>query len=210
MAPSSSSELYYPNKLGLITLRALEEVMGKNALHQILNLAGMHGYQVAFPPENLEKGFGFSELSALGQALEKMYGPRAASGLALRAGKAAFPDILRNFGALAGISDLPLAVVPLQAKVRIGLNALAKMFMQLTDQKSGVEERGNEFIWITYDCPYCWGRHGEHVPVCYVTAGLLQEFLSWVSGGDDFRVRETKCIAVGGDVCEFTIGRESR
>ena len=208
MVPLEKSELYYPNRFGLILLESLEEVMGKNGLHAILNLAGMTSYAERFPPDNLEKGFDFSELSAISQALEGMYGPRAGRGLALRVGRASFSDVLRNFGALAGISDLGLAVLPLQAKVRIGLNAFAKMFVQLTDAVTSVEERGSEFIWRTHKCPYCWGRHGEQEPVCYVTAGLLQESLRWVSGGHEFRVQETKCMAVGDDICEFAIGRE--
>ena len=204
----SKSELYYPNKVGLIVLKSLEEVMGKNGLHAILSLSGLPGYVQHYPPDNLEKALYFAELSAIGQALESMYGPRAGNGLALRAGRASFPDVLRNFGALAGISDLAQAVLPLQAKVRIGLNAFAKMFVQLTDQASEVAEHGSEFIWHTYKCPYCWGRQGEQRPVCYITVGMLQEFLGWVSGGQEFRVNEVKCMAVGDHVCEFVIGRE--
>lgn len=208
MTSLEKSELYYPNKFGLIILNSLEEVMGKNGIHAILNLAGMTSYVERYPPDNLEKGFDFSELSAIGQALEGMYGPRAGRGLALRAGRATFSEVLRNFGGLAGVSDLALAVLPLQAKVRIGLNAFAKMFVQLTDQATGVDERGGDFIWSTYKCPYCWGRHGEQEPVCYGTVGLLQESLRWVSGGHEFRVEETQCMAVGDDLCEFAIGRE--
>ena len=204
----SKSELYYPNKFGLIVLKSLEEVMGKNGLHAILSLSGLPGYVEHYPPDNLEKGLDFAELSAICQALESMYGPRAGTGLALRAGRASFADVLRNFGALAGISDLAHAVLPLQAKVRVGLSAFAKMFAQLTDQASEVAERGSEFIWRTYKCPFCWGRQGEEKPVCYITAGMLQEFLGWVSGGQEFQVDEVKCMAVGDDVCEFVIGRE--
>ena len=204
----SKSGLYYPNKFGLIVLKSLEEVMGKNGLHAILSLSGLPGYIDHYPPDNLEKGLDFAELSAIGQALESMYGPRAGAGLGLRAGRASFPDVLRNFGALAGISDLPRAVLPLQAKLRIGLNALAKMFAQLTDQASEVVEVGAGFVWRTHKCPYCWGRHGEQKPVCHITAGMLQEFLGWVSGGQEFTVTEVKCMAVGDVLCEFVIRRE--
>jgi predicted hydrocarbon binding protein len=38
--------------------------------------------------------------------------------------------------------------------------------------------------------------------------GLLKEGLNWVSGGKEFRITETKCIASGSDVCEFTIQKE--
>jgi predicted hydrocarbon binding protein len=206
--PPAKSGLYYPNKFGLITIKSLEDVMGKNGLNAILNLAGVSHYVDNYPPDDLEKGFEFSELSAIGTALEEMYGPRGGRGLALRAGRATFSDALRNFGALAGVADLAFVVLPLEAKLRIGLNAFAKMFVQLTDQETRVDEKDHEFIWTILKCPCCWGRRNEEKPVCYIAAGLLLESLKWVSGGNEFRVTESKCIAMGHDVCEFVIPKE--
>jgi predicted hydrocarbon binding protein len=208
MTPPQKSGLYYPNKFGLIIIKSLEDVMGKNGLNAILNLAGVSHYVDNLPPDNLEKGFDFAELSAIDRALEEMYGSRGGRGLALRAGRATFSDALRNFGALAGVADLAFVVLPLQAKMRIGLNAFAKMFIQLTDQDTGVEERESDFVWTIRKCPCCWGRTNEDKPVCYISTGLLLESLKWVSGGNEFRVTETKCIAVGDEVCEFVIQKE--
>ena len=208
MSPVQKSGLYYPNKFGLITLKSLEEVMGKNGLNAILNLAGMNNYIDSYPPDNLDKGFDFSELSALGTALEDMYGPRGGRGLALRAGRATFSDALKNFGALAGVADLAFVVLPLHAKLRIGVPAMAKIFSQLSDQLSTVEEKDNEYLYTIHKCPCCWGRHNADKPVCFIATGLLQEGLKWVSGGNEFRVNESKCIAVGDDVCEFVIQKE--
>ncbi len=208
MSPLQKSGLYYPNKFGLITIKSLEEVMGKNGLNAILNLAGMSYYAEHYPADNLDKGFDFSELSAIGSALEDMYGPRGGRGLALRAGRATFSDALKNFGALAGVADLAFVVLPLHAKLRIGLPAFAKIFVQLTDQVTTVEEKENEFIWTIHKCPCCWGRHGTDKPVCYIATGLLQESLKWVSGGSEFRVNESKCVAAGEEVCEFVIQKE--
>jgi predicted hydrocarbon binding protein len=208
MSNLQKSGLYYPNKFGLIIIRSLEEVMGKNGLNAILNLAGLSSYIDSYPPDNLEKGFDFAELSAIGIALEEMYGPRGGHGLALRAGRATFSEALKNFGALAGVADLAFAVLPLQSKLRIGLDAFVKMFMQLTDQQTSIEEKDREFIWTIHKCPCCWNRGNADKPVCYVATGLLQESLKWVSGGNEFRVQETKCIAVGDEICEFQILKE--
>ncbi len=208
MSPVPKSGLYYPNKFGLIIIKSLEEVMGKNGLNAILNLAGLSHYIDHYPPDNLEKGFDFTELSAIGTALEEMYGPRGGRGLALRAGRATFSDALRNFGALAGVADLAFVVLPLHAKLRIGVPAMAKIFTQLSDQLSTVEEKDNEFIYTIHKCPVCWGRHNADKPVCFIATGLLQEGLKWVSGGKEFRVNESKCVAVGDAVCEFVIQKE--
>ncbi len=208
MSPVQKSGLYYPNKFGLITLKSLEEVMGKNGLNAILNLAGLNNYIDSYPPDNLEKGFDFAELSAIGTGLEEMYGPRGGRGLALRAGRATFSDALKNFGALAGVADLAFVVLPLHAKLRIGVPAMAKIFSQLSDQLSTVEEKDNEYIYTIHKCPCCWGRHNADKPVCFIATGLLQEGLKWVSGGNEFRVNEFKCVALGDDVCEFVIQKE--
>jgi len=208
MSPIPKAGLYYPSKFGFITLKALEDVMGKNGLNAILNLAGLNAYVDNYPADNLEKTFDFADLSSINIALEEMYGPRGGRGLALRAGRATFADALRNFGALAGAGDLAFKVLPLQAKMRIGIPAMAKIFSQVSDQYSTVEERENEFVYTIHKCPVCWGRSGVDKPVCFIAVGLLQEGLKWVSGGNEFRVNESRCIALGDEVCEFIIQKE--
>ncbi|MEW6029972.1 MAG: V4R domain-containing protein [Chloroflexota bacterium] len=208
MSPIQKSGSAYPNKFGVIMLRALEEVMGRNGLNAILNLAGLGQYIESPMPDNLEKGFDFAEVAAINMALEEMYGPRGGRGLSLRVGRALFADGLRNFGALAGVGDLAFKVLPLQAKLRIGLPAEAKIFSQISDQHSTVEERENEFVYTIHKCSECTGRHGLDKPVCFIATGILQESLKWVSGGNEFRVNESKCIAMGDNVCEYVIQKE--
>jgi predicted hydrocarbon binding protein len=205
MDPIPKSEYYYANKIVLLSLKAFEEVMGKNGLNAILNLAHLPHLIDNYPPDNLEREFNFADFSALNLALEEMYGPRGGRGLALRAGRAAFADSLRNFGALAGAGDLAFKVLPLQTKMRIGIPAMARIFSQISDQHSTVEEHENEFIYTIHRCPVCWGRKNADKPVCFIATGLLLEGLKWLSGGNEFRINESKCVAVGDDVCEFVI-----
>lgn len=208
MSPVEKSGLYYPNKFGKIMIKALEEVMGRNGLNAILNLAGLNQYIDNPFPDNLEKAFDFADVAGINKALEEMYGPRGGRGLSLRVGRAIFADGLKNFGALAGVADLAFVVLPLHAKLRIGIPAEAKIFSQISDQHSTVEERENEIIYTIHKCSECHGRRGIDRPMCFIAVGLLQESLKWVSGGHEFRVNESKCIAVGDDVCEFVIQKE--
>lgn len=205
MEQVSRSGYYYANKFALIMIKALEDVMGKNGLNAILNLAHLPELIDNFPPGNLAKEFDFADVSAINQALEEMYGPRGGRGLALRAGRATFADALKNFGALAGAGDLAFKVLPMHVKLRIGLPAMARIFTQVSDQHSTVHECENEYIYTIHRCPVCWGRKNLDKPVCYIAVGLLQEGLKWVSGGNDFRVYETKCASMGDEVCEFMI-----
>src|SRR5512136_3262585 len=199
------SGFFYANKFARITLEAYEEVMGKNGLNAILNLAGLGHLIDNFPPDNLEREFDFADFTAINWALEEMYGPRGGRGLALRAGRATFTDVLRNFGALAGVGDLAFKVLPLQAKLRIGVPAMARIFSQISDQHSTVVEQESEFIYTIHRCPQCWGRKGLDKPVCFMGIGLLQEGLKWLSGGNEFRVNESRCMSMGDTVCEYII-----
>jgi predicted hydrocarbon binding protein len=186
-------------------LDALEDIMGENGLKAVLNLAHLPHMIDNFPPDNLKKEFDFSDVSAINLALEEMYGSRGGRGLALRAGRVTFADSLRNFGALAGASDLAFKVLPLHTKMRIGLPAMARIFSQVSDQRTTVAEQGDFFVYTIHRCPVCWGRNGLDNPVCFIAVGLLQEGLKWLSGGKEFRVNESNCVAKGDEVCEFII-----
>jgi predicted hydrocarbon binding protein len=201
------SGLHYPNKFARITILAMEEVMGKNGLNAILNMAGLTPLIDNYPVDNLEREFDFADYSSLHAALEEMYGPRGGRGLALRAGRAVFGSALKNFGALAGVGDMAFKVLPLPVKIKVGLPSVAKVFTQLSDQHTTVEERDNEYVYVIHKCPVCWGRKTDK-PACYTATGLLQECFKWVSGGHEFRVNEEKCIAMGDDVCSFVIQKE--
>ncbi len=205
MDPIPKSEYNYANKIARISIQALEDVMGKNGLSAILNLAHLPQLIDNYPPDNLEREFNFADFSALNLALEEMYGPRGGRGLALRAGRAAFADALRNFGALAGVGDLAFKVLPLSAKMRIGLPAMARIFSQISDQYSTVREESDVYVYTIHRCPVCWGRRDSDKPVCFIAVGLLQEGLKWVSGGNEFRINESRCVAMGDEVCDFVI-----
>ena len=208
MDPMPKSGLYYPNRIALIIMQALEDVMGKNGMNAILNLAHLSNLIDNYPASNLERQFDFSDVSSLSVGLEEMYGPRGGRGLALRAGRAAFADSLRNFGAMAGAGDLAFKVLRVNAKLKTGVPARATIFPPLSDQKSTADGQRNHTQYNHHQCPVCWGRSGEEKPVCFIAAGLLQEGLKWLSGGNEFRVNESECVAMGAEVCKFVVQKE--
>jgi predicted hydrocarbon binding protein len=181
--------------------------MGKNGINAILNLANLPSLIDNYPPDNLAREFDFADFSAINAALEEMYGPRGGRGLALRAGRATFDEALRNFGALAGVGDLAFRVLPLPAKLRIGIPTMARIFSQTSDQLSTVEEKDDHFVYTIHRCPVCWGRKTDK-PACFIAIGLLQSGLKWLSGGDEFRVVQTTAHSCGDKVCDFTINKD--
>jgi hypothetical protein len=188
-------------------IRALEEIMGKNGLNAILNLAGLSHLIDNYPPTNLDKEFEFADFSALCGALEEMYGPRGGRGLQLRAGRVGFARGGQQMGALVGVGDLAFKVLPLGAKLKVGIPAMAKVFTQFSDQRSTVEHCGEYSRYTMKPFPVCWGRQAES-PTCFAAKGLVEEALHWVSGGLKFRIEEIECIATGNDACVLAIYKD--
>ena len=201
------SGLYWPNKMVRIYLTVLEDIMGKNGLNSVLHSADLDRLIDNYPPDNLKKEFDFAEFAALNQGLDDTYGPRGGRVFALRGGKASVKAGLDAFGAAVGVSGLALKILPLNAKLRIGLPAMAKIFSTFSDQVSLVDDQDDHFEYTIKECPVCYGRHSDH-PICHGAVGLLQGGVHWVSGGKDFTVVETECKAKGDQDCVFQIFKE--
>jgi hypothetical protein len=198
---------FYPDRIVRYCILAMEEIMGKNGLNAILNMAKLPRLIDNYPSETLDKKFDFADFSALMAALEEMYGPRGGRGLALRAGRAGFARGLQGFGPLVGASDLAFKVLPLGTKLKMGLPMEGAVFNQFSDQLVRIEEHPTHFLWHIERCPVCWGRKTDK-PVCFAATGLLQESLRWLSGGREFRIDETTCIGMGDPSCTFMIYKE--
>jgi predicted hydrocarbon binding protein len=205
--PGPQGQYFYTDRIVRYYILAMEEIMGKNGLNAVLNMAKLSQLIDNYPPEDMEKKFDFADFAALNAALEEMYGPRGGRGLALRAGRAGFARGLQGFGALVGASDLAFKVLPLGTKLKLGLPMMAAVFNQFSDQVSRVEEKQDHFVYYIDRCPVCWGRKTDK-PVCFAATGLLQEGLRWLSGGKEFRVDETTCISMGDQACTFLIYKE--
>ncbi len=206
LSAAPGAQYFWPNKLGRIYLLSLEDVMGKNGLHAVLNLAKLRHLINNYPPDDLNLGWSFEEMAALNQALDDMHGPRGGKGLAVRAGRAGLYYVLKDLGAVLGLTDLAFRLLPLPVKMKAGLNAIADTFNKTSDQIVRVEEFEGHFYYHVDRCPVCWQRTAEE-PVCHATLGLLQEGLHWVTSGKNIRVEESLCIAKGDSSCSYIIDR---
>lgn len=198
---------HYPNKMGRIILLALEEVLGRNGVNAVLNVAGLQYLIGGYPPNNFDPGFPFTDLSAINQALEDMYGPRGGRGVALRAGRASHKYGLRDFGPIAKTAELSFRLLPLNMKIKVGSEVFAETFNQYTDQMVRLEMQPGALLWHNERCPICWERTTSG-PCCHLTVGILQEMLYWLSGGKSFVVEEVACIATGDTSCTIRIDKK--
>lgn len=204
---------HWPNKMGRMIMLALEDVLSRSGVNAVLNLAHL-GHRVNnYPPDNLELGFDFHEISMMMQAVEEMYGPRSGRNLAVRAGRAGFKYALRDFGTLLGLSDLAFRLLPLDIKLRVTLGAMADTFNSFSDQRVRLAKEDDRYYYVIEHCPVCWNRTAVE-PCCHAATGLLQEAVMWVAASEtrednDLTVQEVSCIAAGAPNCTFVISRRS-
>lgn len=196
------------SQIGEILLLGVEEIIGNSGVNAILNLAQLKPGQVmplhGEPLKRMEN----IEIAAAQQALESMYGPRGGRGIALRAGRAGFKYLLRQYGVRMGLVDLNFRLLPVPTRIRTGLEMLAGLMGQIGDEQVQVEDREKCWHWNTLNCPICWERKAKE-QVCHFTVGLLQEFSSWASGGRVFAVAETNCHARGDASCLIQIEKRA-
>jgi predicted hydrocarbon binding protein len=201
---NKASAFFFPNRMGRIILESMEEVVGRNGLNAVLNLAGLGGMIGNYPPSDKKPKFSFEIVSGLMEKLEQAYGPRGGHGLAVRIGRTSFKYGMREFGPQMGLNETAFRFLPFSTKLRIGGQSLADMFNKETDQRIRIEKRDGKLLWHIERCPLCWGRHTNDT-VCHLAVGLLQESLYWVSGGKIFKVEETLCLARGDPTCTIEI-----
>jgi len=199
-----ASAFYYPNRMGRVILESMEEVIGRNGLNVIFNLAGQSHLIGNYPPPDSQPGFSFATVSGLLTQLEHAYGPRGGRGLAIRIGRVAFKYGLREFGSQMRLTETAFRLLSPGVKIRVGGQALADLFNKETDQRVSISEQDGKLLWIIERCPMCWGRQTEDA-VCHLAVGLLQESLYWLSGGKIFNVEERLCIAKGDPTCTIEI-----
>jgi predicted hydrocarbon binding protein len=202
----ASYDCYFPNRLGRILLFAFEEVMGKNGLNAVLNLASLSSLIDNYPPEDEKREVPFETLSLIQKSLEQGYGPHGGLGLAMRAGRVFFANGLRTYGPELGLNDAAFRFQPPDLKLMSVLHSLADFFNQHTDQVISLKESEHRIFWQVEQCPWCWDRQGFE-PICRFTVGMLQEALYWVSGGKFYNVVEETCISQGDSACLIVMDR---
>jgi hypothetical protein len=196
----------FPNKMGRIVLLALEEVMGRNGLNAVLNLARLPHLSGNYPPPDFKPGVSFDEMSRLLGSIDEMYGPRGGRMLHLRAGRACFSFGVKDLGGLLGLADVAFRVVPLEVRMRVGIEVLAEIMNRYSDQQIRLAAEEENFLWVTEHCGVCWERTTTY-PACAMMVGLLQEAMYWVSGGRRFDVQETTCLAMGDETCTIALSK---
>lgn len=206
MNAAPNGRYFYPNRMGRIILHSMKQAMGQEQLLNVLKAAGQERLISTLPLGNFDKQFPFEAVSALQAATEEVFGVRAGRQLNHRIGRGTLEVGLKDFDPLLGIADLPMRLMPLGMKFRVGLDVFAGVFNQFSDQVVKLSETEHHHLWIIERCPVCWGRQTDGV-CCHLAGGLLEEALFWGTGGRRFKVEEVTCVAAGGATCTFQIDK---
>ena len=108
-----------------------------------------------------------------------------------------------------GVDQVTFKLLPLREKIGAGLQALAGLLGEVSDQPALVVEQDDRFLFILSRCSSCWGREQAGRPLCSLMTGILQEWVMWLAAGQDWLVAETCCIAMGAAECEFEIPKSA-
>jgi predicted hydrocarbon binding protein len=195
-----------PNRFARITLQTIEADLGSEGLIGLLAVARLPQFVNNFPPPTLEPGFDFADLSAINLALDEIYGARGRRGLALRIGRGVVARALEGF-ALGG-TESAFKLQPHGRRLASGLRLLATVAAKFADLDCSVKEESDAFHFSISPNPFCWGRAAEERPGCFMLTGIIEEVVHRSSGGREFRVAESECLASGGRECRFIIEKK--
>jgi predicted hydrocarbon binding protein len=209
---TAAPEYFYPGRMGRIVFLAMEEVLGRESAGAVLDLAGLSEYREAAARTGEPRGLPFDHITRLQMGLERAYGEGPGRGLAVRIGRVCLKYGLREFAPELGLGEPAFRLLPLPARIRAASESLADLFNTHSDQRVRLACENGRLYWHIERCPLCWGRLANDPPgesgggpCCHLAVGLIQEGLSWLSGGRCFRVVEEKCFACGDSACTIVI-----
>jgi hypothetical protein len=171
---------------------ALESVIGREETLRILQQAG----QLAGSGSALRQR---TQAGRIQSALEQAYGSQAGRGLAVLVGRACLGYSLRLLGGRSGLTDPAFRLLPLQKKLKAGSRKLADVFSLFGEVHVTPSEEASRFRFTVNET--------EERPCCAIAMGFLQEAYYWLSGGRNFLVSESECIAGGKPSCTIMIDR---
>jgi hypothetical protein len=197
------SGFLYPNSFVHHLLLSLEDVLGKNGVKAVLNIAGQSSMIDNYPPDDMTPGVDIARYSSIIGSLDDLYGERGAQVLALKAGNVLFLETMKKVGDPLKVNSDGFIAKTIEEKVESAL-IMIQNYVAKTSISSIPRTADGQFLYITDKCPICYGRQTK-TPRCYLTAGLLQAAIRYATGGLDFAVTQTKGHSCGDPTCDYVI-----
>ncbi len=205
---SIDTTLRCSNLISKIVVEGVQEMIAQAGLNALIHRALSDGLMEKNPTAGSSVLLEPGDIKALHIAADKVYGPRGARGIALRSGRAGFGYFLRKYGELLGFETMEYRLLPSRIRLGKGLERIAEMLREQCGLDVQVENDGRNWFWRVENCPECLDQQSES-SLCHFTAGFLQEYLSWASGGKYYQVTELQCRSCGAEACVFQIDQRA-
>lgn len=191
-------------QLHQVMMEGAVEVIGPTGLHAIRKAIQLDHAQSLSEPD---PGALYRYLPAFLMALEDLYGRSGGQGIAVRCGQASFKYLSRLPELDEQFSSIEYRLSSSSRRLKNGLKMIAEILARGCDVRIRVSEDAQNWYWQIDDNAMWRQSSSAGCPCCYVI-GLLQEFITWTSGGRRFDIIETQCCTAGAESCRIQINKQ--
>ena len=176
----------------------LEEIIGPEELgHLIEHLPELKQIKGEVSPEHIPP---------VRKVMAETYGKTGARGIAMCAGRASFPHLLKRQANQLGFESSSFRFLPGRSKLKQGLSLLANWMEKTYHEQIKIVDIDQQWSFQVSSCSEC-AEFLASESMCDFTAGLLQGFMTWAGGGKFYRIVETRCRSKGDEYCDFLIDK---
>ncbi|NTU74931.1 MAG: hypothetical protein HGA86_02290, partial [Anaerolineaceae bacterium] len=178
------------NQMSQIIFRGFVEIIGQAGTNATFHLAGLtQSLDSDLLETHLKEPLTPEQFSTLRYAVDQLYGLRGGRGASLRAGRAAFRYLLRDFGEKLGLSGMDFRLLPTRKRMNIGQQHLSSLLADEFRNTIFLHEDDTTWFWEVNSCQECLGQKRTETE-CTFMVGLLQESLQLIAKGMTFGLNE--------------------
>ena len=202
-----SSERQVPSSVIRLVCDSIIDNLGEKSLRLLFNQSGLQRYYSGgeLPPNDESPSATVEELSRLFATSFRIFGDKGVKPILLRVGRNTLGHFRETNKTMAVLAGAAFKLLPTDAKIKLVLSRSAKVAEEALHAPHRTYDTPEGYFVEISGCPYCAGTTADH-GICYLPQGFYGEAIRWATGNTHV-VEETECIAAGGQVCRFRIGR---
>jgi hypothetical protein len=203
-----SNEQQVPSAVIRLVCDSIIDNLGEKSLRLLFNQSGLQRYYSGgvLPPADETPSATVAELSHLFATCFRIFGAKGVRPILLRVGRNTLQHFRETNKTMSVLAGAAFKVLPTDAKIKLVLARSAKVAEETLHAPHRTYDTPTGYFVEISGCPYCVGTSADQ-GICYLPLGFYGEALRWATGAT-YPVEETECVAAGGQVCRFQIGRE--
>ena len=201
-------EQQVPSSVIRLVCESIIDNLGEKSLRMLFSRSGLQRYYSGgeLPPADESPSATVAELSQLFATSFLIFGDKGVKPILLRVGRNTLRHFQETNKTLATLAGAAFKVLPTDAKIKLVLSRSARVAEESLHAPHRTYDTPEGYFVEISACPYCAGITADH-GICYLPVGFYGEALRWATG-NSYPVEEIECVAAGGQVCRFRIGRE--